>query len=416
MVRYLLIFFAGVVLDLFWFPLYPVPFPALNTKMILAVVGVVLLGMQLVRYRRYEIDKYLWGAVILAATYSVVNLVAVEVNDEFDFSYANYITTFFVWVFSAHAAISTIRWVHGKVSLKLLMWYLLAISVFQCVLAIVIDNVPAVANAVEMIQDNSFYRDRVDRLYGLGAALDPAGVRFGIVLLLMAFVLCVDEQVQQSKLQIALIIFSFIIISVLGNMIARTTTVGMAMGVGVIILSTGLYRFVITPQSVKIYSIVGIALLIFIPLGVVLYNTDPFFYGQMRFAFEGFFNWVETGTWRTGSTDLLATMWRWPETTKGWIIGTGLFGTFLYGTDIGYCRLILYSGIVGFSVFALFFVYHAYVFINTYRRYRYMFVLLLAMSFIIWYKVSTDLFFFYALLYVFRDEQEAGYSPKLTIA
>lgn len=199
-------------------------------------------------------------------------------------------------------------------------------------------------------------------------------------------------------------------------MIARTTTVGMAMGVGVIILSTGLYRFVITPQSVKIYSIVGIALLIFIPLGVVLYNTDPFFYGQMRFAFEGFFNWVETGTWRTGSTDLLATMWRWPETTKGWIIGTGLFGTFLYGTDIGYCRLILYSGIVGFSVFALFFVYHAYVFINTYRRYRYMFVLLLAMSFIIWYKVSTDLFFFYALLYVFRDEQEAGYSPKLTIA
>lgn len=58
-------------------------------------------------------------------------------------------------------------------------------------------------------------------------------------------------------------------------------------------------------------------------LSVYLYNNDPFFYKNIRFAFEAFFNWVETGELRTDSTDKLNTMmWVWPEDVKSWIIGT----------------------------------------------------------------------------------------------
>lgn len=47
-------------------------------------------------------------------------------------------------------------------------------------------------------------------------------------------------------------------------------------------------------------------------------------------------------------------MWVWPEDVKSWIIGTGLFANFVYSTDIGYCRFILYCGLIGFGTFVLF--------------------------------------------------------------
>ena len=45
----------------------------------------------------------------------------------------------------------------------------------------------------------------------------------------------------------------------------------------------------------------------------------------MRFAFEGFFNWVEKGEWSTSSTEKLnREMWIWPNDQRTWLIGSGL--------------------------------------------------------------------------------------------
>lgn len=80
---------------------------------------------------------------------------------------------------------------------------------------------------------------------------------------------------------------------------------------------------------------------------------------------------METGELRTDSTDKLNTMmWVWPEDVKSWIIGTGLFANFVYSTDIGYCRFILYCGLIGFGTFVLFFVYNACVFAWKFPSFR----------------------------------------------
>lgn len=278
------------------------------------------------------------------------------------------------------------------------------------------DLVEPLKNAIDSVVyiEEDFFKE-VDRIYGIGCALDPAGTRFSIVLILISFVLTVDEQVKQSKSAIIWFLVAFAIITSIGNIISRTTTVGLGLAMLTFALSTGIYRFVITASSVKLYAALGSIILMFVPIAVFLYNTDPYFYDQFRYGFEGFFNWVERGEWTTGSTEVLDTMWKWPTTTKGWIIGTGEYGTFRWGTDIGYCRLVLYSGVVGFGVFALFFVYHAFVFINRYRHYRYMFILLLVLSFLIWWKVSTDLYMIHALFYTFIDKDEAGFTPKLAL-
>ncbi len=106
------------------------------------------------------------------------------------------------------------------------------------------------------------------------------------------------------------------------------------------------------------------------------------------------------------STDKLnSKMWIWPSDTSGWVIGTGLYSNFIYNTDIGYCRFILYCGIVGFSIFASFFVYNAYA---SYRIlpsiYADFSIALLILCFVIWYKVSTDIFQIYALFYCMDAE------------
>lgn len=416
MLRALQILLTAIIVDFYWFPVSFTFAVGLNTKMMLALAGAAFVALDIIQRRVYTIPKSLMGAILLAALYSVTNLVAVEVNDTFDFSYANYITSFFVWIFSAYATVKAIEWTHSKVSIKLLTLYLAYICAFQCVIAIVMDKfdpVKSAINSVFFIAEDFF--DKIDRLYGIGAVLDPAGTRFSIVLVMMAFVLSIDEKIKSNIKSTLGLILTFFIIAVLGNMMSRTTTVGLSLGLATLLINTGLYRLKISAQSLHIFKILGPTLLVGIPLIIMLYNTDVYTRGLLRYGFEGFFNWMETGTWETGSTNVLANMWKWPETTKAWLIGTGVYGLFNFGTDIGYCRLILYSGLIGFSIFALFFVYHAYVFITKYRRYRYMFLVLLSMSFIIWYKASTDLFMIYALFYCFDDEDEMGYAPKFSL-
>ena len=81
-------------------------------------------------------------------------------------------------------------------------------------------------------------------------------------------------------------------------------------------------------------------------VSAILYNSSPAFHEDLRFGFEGFFNWIETGSFTTVSTTELQTMWIWPTTPQGWIIGEGRVGVFETGSDIGYCNYILYCGLI----------------------------------------------------------------------
>ena len=148
-----------------------------------------------------------------------------------------------------------------------------------------------------------------------------------------------------------------------------------------------------------------------IPTVIYYYNVNPSFQKQIEYGFEGFFSLVEEGEFQTSSTNELSTMWVWPHDTQTWLIGSGRFGSrdvgnYYYFSDIGYCRFISYSGLIGFTVFGLYFVYNAIYFAIRYPRYRYIFLLMIVVTFVIWAKVATDIFQLYALFYAFTDEDE----------
>lgn len=155
----------------------------------------------------------------------------------------------------------------------------------------------------------------------------------------------------------------------------------------------------------RFYGILAGLLIAAIVISVSLYNSSPVFKEHLRFAFEGFFNWAETGDFSTDSTDKLnSVMWIWPEDTRSWIIGTGIFGHYVYATDIGYCRFTLYCGLPGLALFSIFFIFNHLSIQSKFRHSSFLSLCLIAITFIIWIKVSTDIFFIDALLFCLDDD------------
>ena len=231
-------------------------------------------------------------------------------------SYADYLFSMFVWIFSAYFVVKMIWNTHGNNNYRTLVSYAAAVSALQCILAIVMDKVPSVKSFVNrFVSQGQDFLEEINRLYAIGVSLDSAGVRFSFVLILIAFLLIEDTVVQKSKRLLAFYLFCFFIITIIGNMIARTTTAGVLISVVPILLSIGIQRLIISGRRIQlILTFIGITI-VFVGVSVFLYNSDPYFYDQLRFAFEGFFNWVETGDWSTSSTDKLqANMWIWPKT------------------------------------------------------------------------------------------------------
>lgn len=396
---------VGTILSSYYFSFGFMFLPeSVNTKMMLAVVGGVLLIYNAIRTKVFYIDRSLIYAILLAGLFSVVCGIFVDYNDTGDYIYATYIVSFAVWLFSAYAVISFMHSAHGYVNIRLLTYYLAGVSVAQCVLALMIDNIPAFQSLVNSIvyQAQDFLMD-IGRLYGIGASLDNAGVRFSVVLVLIAAIISRDEVVVEKNKVSTWLFVAFLIITGIGCIISRTTIVGTGLGFVYMLFFSDFLNTKVKSNRLKLaFTIIGIILIVS-AIGTYLYLISDVFYDYMRFAFEGFFNWAEKGEWTTSSTERLNTvMWRWPEPndTKTWLIGQGTFTNwYAVGTDIGYCRFIFYCGAIGFSIFILFFIYNAFVFRTHSPQYPLLYLFLLAITFIVWVKVATDIFLIYSLFY-----------------
>lgn len=401
--RLLMMFLLTCIVSCYFFPFEFSFLPVgLNTKQILGVVGIAAFLVKCVRERAFRMSKMVVASAVIALIFSLWCYFCIVENGTDDTSYAEYWVSFAVWLGGAFGVCSLIRAYHGRLDLRLLTNYLVAVCTMQCILCLLIDNYPGVQLLVDTYvrQGQEFLHD-VKRLYGIGCALDPAGIRFAAVLILMAHQISTEDKITDNKWTLALYLGLYLFITVIGNMVSRTTTAGAVMGLVYILLFMGFTNHgVLSARQVRFYGVLLIMLAVGIAACVYLYNTNPKFQANLRFAFEAFFNYFETGTFRTSSTDKLnSVMWVWPKDTRSWIIGTGLFGNFVYNTDIGYCRFTLYCGLVGLALFSSFFIYNGAILERKFRNFTFMALMLISLTFIIWVKVATDIFLINALLF-----------------
>lgn len=410
MLRILAIILTGVLTSFYFFPFEFTFLPRANTKMIMAGVGLVILVVNMARGQRSTIDKNFFQLTLCAIIVSIAGLTSIILNNTNDYSYATYIVSMWVWLGGAYTLIQVMKRVHSSVSVVLVANYLIAVCVAQCVIAFSMDQCAPLKQFVDGFLAGGGYKGKVDgRLYGIGAALDVAGMRFAAVLTIIMS-LCMRLKPTDSK-KMWLYIISFCIIVIIGNMIGRTTTVGIAIAI--------LYALLCTIWGGKnkntiwlFWKYIFIVAIILVPIVVYLFNTNVVIHNNIRFAFEGFFNLWEKGEWQTNSNSILLNMFRFPDNIKTWLIGDGymenpialdpyfideLTGGYYKGTDVGYCRFLFYFGLIGLCAF-MYFMYRAMqICWDRFESYRIMFVLIFALNCIVWIKVSSDLFLVFAL-------------------
>ena len=171
---------CAFVTSMFYFPFEFRVLPGVNTKMMLAAIALVLLLFRMVYKRDLIMTKDFLFLSILAGVVSFCGFVAVTYNNTNDYAYATYLTSAWTWWGAAYTISRLIRWIHGRLTWQLVINHLTAVCVFQCIIALVMDDNPSVKHFINSIvlQEDLIFGGNVRRLYGIGASLDVAGLRF----------------------------------------------------------------------------------------------------------------------------------------------------------------------------------------------------------------------------------------------
>ncbi len=416
-----------IVASLYFFPFAPTFLPAMNTKMMMAGIGLIVIGFQLAKGQKPVLDKDFLIIAGLAALVSIIGFAAITYNSTPDYAYALYIVSMLVWLSAANVVVSCIRQLHGRVTVGLVCDYLIAISVLQCAIAIWADMSPAVKNFIDSLVSGQGFMGKSDyRLYGIGCSLDVAGIKFCAVLLMIADRLRRVSINPEKRYLTAVYLAAFMFISIVGNMMARTTTIGVIMAIAYLIITINVDNKAKAASHKYLWTWCAVSLVAAVTIATILYNTNPMIRSNIRFGFEGFFSLVEEGKWEVHSNELLKNMVVFPDDLKTWIIGNGYFENpsdtdpyyngvqwkgFYQNTDIGYLRFIFYFGIFGLLAFMGYFIKVGTTCIKRFNAHKMFFTGLLVLNFIVWCKVSTDVFVVFALFLCLREEEWDSVRP-----
>ena len=271
-----LFFVVAIIVDLFYFPLGLLFMPSLTTKTVMAVIGLVLLLSRQAIGNKLDVNREVYTLVGWATIVSLAGFVSVTFNDTPDYTYVTYVISMLVWASAAYLVCECIKIVHGYISFELIGNYLIVVCVVQCILALLIDfNTTVRAFAISIMGPQDWI-ESVNRLYGIGAALDTAGIRFSVVLIIIAFMLSRMES-SASKMYMWTYLFVFILITIIGNMIARTTTVGLVLGIAYLMYVSEFYKFRIVTSQRKVWKGMIICLCLSLPVFIYYYHTNVAF-------------------------------------------------------------------------------------------------------------------------------------------
>ena len=427
MYKYLVHIISVILTSFYFFPIETVFLPGMNTKMALAGIGLLILGKRLAQRRDAGINKDFFVLSLLALGISLISLLTMTINNTPDASFLTYFVSMWVWMGGAYTVVRWLDTAYGYVNVRLVCNQLIAVCVIQCLIAWTKDVYPPLQAWVDSFVGGEAFMGNTKeaRLSGIGAALDVAGLRFSAVVVMIGYILSKAEEL--SHKQVVTYLISFLIIAIIGNMMSRTTTVGVGLALVYCKYSTNLLSLKQNIKNQKLWFWLGGILCVIIPVFIYLYFANDTFYKNIRFGFEGFFSLWETGEWQTSSNDiLLEHMVVFPDNWVTWLLGDGyaanpadktlsffdpyytgpVYHGYYMGTDIGYLRYIFYFGLIGTFVFSLFMWRSAWACIHRFKDYKMMFLMILLVNYIGWFKVSTDIFLVFAIFLVLSKEND----------
>lgn len=366
--------------------------------------------------RRILSNMNIWGTPWVQAIFPFVlcAVTAIMVNVSFDLRYVKYVITLF-FAFWASYLIAVVSYrAYGKFDLGILVKYLLMAELIYMGISVMMFFSSSFSTlALSMLKMDAIMLDAVERtsgfrILGFGATFFTSGIMNGFILIILALYMV---QNKFSTVKTACLYTLYILITVIGMMMARTALVGAGIGIAIIGLN------LVKDPKAMIKTILLI-LLVIAAILFALFKLSEEFAAQLQtlfeFAFEMFFNLSESGSMSTGSTDTLMTMYEAiPYTFKSWVIGDAKWDTavgYYKQTDVGYLRNIWYFGIVGMA--ALIYYYYKtlkIIFIdrNTgFAKPRLVLLILMTYVLVLNLKGPADLFFYVIPFYFCTSQKE----------
>ncbi len=399
-----------------FFYLYSVQFNGIpfhiGTRIILSASGLLILLFNCIKQLDHRKDIFisrdLVGYMIAFLVLSSFSIACIFLNGTSDIEFVKYPLSLVFILLAGYCIYFMLKKVYKQVTYEIIMYHIIIAVLIQVVLSLTSFLSPLVNDILISIQyvsdqDISKIEETTGfRLIGFGSTFFGSGIVNGYALMLIAVLL---KKKTAGRLQVFFLSFLFLVIFVLGMMMARTTLVGFILAIIYLLVPSYYFNKKILRNKRRFFiNLVLIPVITFSMITFLFPKTIENIEAAANFGFEIFINYSESGELESASTSRLKEMYVFPSHPKTYIIGDGKYyeqpgnpaSGYYMNTDVGFLRLIYYFGLIGML---LYFSLQFLVIKNAVRRNSYYadvkkFLLLSFMYCIILnFKGFTDIFF-----------------------
>lgn len=305
-------------------------------------------GLGLYAYHRFPFREVVYAVGGLAVMF-LIFYISGWLNMTETYMMMGYPRSQIAWFFGSYLIVYLIFAIHKKPSLNTVLLYISAAVGLQALIALGMNLNEGIQDFFFSLQMQVEYTEDImdegasQRVMGYGIGFFGAGALSGMGLITISYLLM---RMDLKPAGFILLVTTYVLIFYIGVFMARTTIVGMAIGLALI----GVLYLWDNKANVKQAKTFFLSS-IFLMIGGYFFvmATFPHF---ADWAFELFINFFERGELTTSSSSGLTQMFRIPKDLETLIYGTGSMD--FDGTDVGYSRMLFWVGVPGTIYFYLF--------------------------------------------------------------
>ena len=190
-----------IVVDFFFFSTSFTFIPRLNTKEIMAVVGIVLFLTDMHRRKEFALSREFIGLLIYSVLLSLAAVFTFIYHNTQDRLYTTYFMSMLTWLSASYTAVRCIKAVHGRLSIELVSAYVVSVAATQGLISVIADIYKPLGDFILSIVPGLWWCRNIDRLFGFGstACLDTAGIRYALASVLCANCIKIKVQNEETK-------------------------------------------------------------------------------------------------------------------------------------------------------------------------------------------------------------------------
>lgn len=291
----------------------------------------------------------------------LVSLFTIVINGTTDFFFLTYPLSIIIILSANCLWCSYLNHIFTSIDVETISKYVVTVFDIQMMIVVIFFIYPELKELMNgfLVEEYQHLTEGTDlefRIYGFGSGFAGSGIVNSFALQITMYNICNMNTQNRQFFTV-----SFFAILIIGSMMSRTTVIGGLLAIVYFLYKSRKSYLNMIRMILKLA--VGVFLLFFIINELGIKVTDDI-EQQMRFGFEMFYSYSESGNVETDSTnDLLSSLETLPTKTSTWLIGDGLFnlpnGSHYMDVDNGYQRMIYFFGIFGMM---LCFLYNIYIY------------------------------------------------------